>query len=90
LRPNLAVRLTASQEAATDPSSSRRGDKKTAVRLAGLNVVEILEIDEAGGKQLLQKYLVDQGLSSSEVTGPYWPGSLISRKPLFRPQCTLT
>ncbi|RYP37008.1 hypothetical protein DL768_010903 [Monosporascus sp. mg162] len=37
-------------------------DKKTAVRLAGRNVVEMSEMDEAGGKQLLEKYLVNQDL----------------------------
>ncbi|KAK7402787.1 hypothetical protein QQX98_011467 [Neonectria punicea] len=41
-------------------------DMKTAVRLAGRNVVEMSEMDEAGGKQLLQKYLVNRGLSSQE------------------------
>ncbi|KAL7946930.1 hypothetical protein V8C42DRAFT_298209 [Trichoderma barbatum] len=39
-------------------------DKKTAVRLAGRNVVEISEMSEADGKQLLEKYLVDQDLVS--------------------------
>ncbi|KAK0707018.1 P-loop containing nucleoside triphosphate hydrolase protein [Lasiosphaeria miniovina] len=41
-------------------------DMKTAVRLAGRNVVEMSEMDEAGGKQLIQKYLVNRGLSSQE------------------------
>ncbi|RYP57172.1 hypothetical protein DL770_010735 [Monosporascus sp. CRB-9-2] len=41
-------------------------DKKTAVRLAGRNVVEMSEMDEAGGKQLLEKYLVDQDLLRSK------------------------
>ncbi|RYP66411.1 hypothetical protein DL771_007820 [Monosporascus sp. 5C6A] len=41
-------------------------DKKTAVTLAGRNVVEISEMDEAGGKQLLEKYLVDQDLLKSK------------------------
>ena len=35
-------------------------DKKLAVRLAGRNVVEVPEMDKVGGKQLLEKYLVDQ------------------------------
>ncbi|RYP11613.1 hypothetical protein DL767_011567 [Monosporascus sp. MG133] len=41
-------------------------DKKTAVRLAGRNVVEMSEMDEAGGKQLLEKYLVDQDVLRSK------------------------
>ncbi|RYO93045.1 hypothetical protein DL762_001308 [Monosporascus cannonballus] len=41
-------------------------DKKTAVRLAGRNVVEMSEMGEAGSKQLLEKYLVDQGLLRSK------------------------
>ena len=39
-------------------------DKKTAVRLAGRNLVEVPEMDQVGGEQLLKKYLVDQGLNS--------------------------
>ncbi|RYP58955.1 hypothetical protein DL770_010316 [Monosporascus sp. CRB-9-2] len=41
-------------------------DKKTAVRLAGRNVVEMSEMDEAGSKQLLEKYLVNQDLLRSK------------------------
>ncbi|RYP24058.1 hypothetical protein DL765_000786 [Monosporascus sp. GIB2] len=41
-------------------------DKKTAVRLAGRNVVEMSEMDEAGGKQLLEKHLVDHDLLRSK------------------------
>lgn len=41
-------------------------DKKTAVKLAGQNVVELSEMDEAGGKQLLEKYRVDQNLLRSQ------------------------
>jgi len=37
-------------------------DKKAAVKLAGRNVVEISEMDEAGGQQLLRNYLVDPDL----------------------------
>ena len=41
-------------------------DKKTAVRLTGRNIVEMSEIDETGGNQLLEKYLVDQNLLRSQ------------------------
>jgi len=41
-------------------------DKKTAVKLAGRNVVELSEMDEASGKQLLEKYLVDQDILRSQ------------------------
>ncbi|KAL7935748.1 heterokaryon incompatibility protein domain-containing protein [Trichoderma chlorosporum] len=44
-------------------------DKRTAVRLAGRNVVEISEMNEVDGKQLLAKYLVNQDLmSQGDVT----------------------
>jgi len=41
-------------------------DKKTAVRLAGRNVVEILEMDEASSRQLLENCLFGQGLLRSQ------------------------
>ena len=39
-------------------------DKKTAVKLAGRNVIEMSEMDEASSKRLLEKYLVDGDLMS--------------------------
>ncbi|KAM0251725.1 hypothetical protein ACHAQJ_008046 [Trichoderma viride] len=41
-------------------------DKKAAVKLAGRNIVEMSEMDEADAKQLLQKYLIDQDLIDSQ------------------------
>jgi tetratricopeptide (TPR) repeat protein len=41
-------------------------DKKMAVRLAGRNVIEMSEMDEASSKQLLENYLVNQDLLRSE------------------------
>ncbi|KAF7536134.1 hypothetical protein G7054_g4775 [Neopestalotiopsis clavispora] len=36
-------------------------DKKAAVKFAGRNIIELSEMDEAGGEQLLRNYLVDPG-----------------------------
>ncbi|CAK7228781.1 hypothetical protein SEUCBS140593_007027 [Sporothrix eucalyptigena] len=43
-------------------------DKKTAVRLAGRNMVELSAMDEVGSKQLLQNYLVDQDLLDNQAS----------------------
>jgi len=52
---------------------SRRGsiifttrDKKTAVKLAGRNIIEMSEMDETGARHLLQECLVDQDLLDSQ------------------------
>ncbi|KAI4592133.1 hypothetical protein KJ359_011508 [Pestalotiopsis sp. 9143b] len=37
-------------------------DKKAAVKFAGRNIIELSEMDEAGGEQLLRSHLVDQDL----------------------------
>ncbi|KAK6084211.1 hypothetical protein SCUP234_03540 [Seiridium cupressi] len=41
-------------------------DKKTAVRLAGRNIIELSEMDGVGGKQLLRNHLVNQGLLETQ------------------------
>jgi hypothetical protein len=41
-------------------------DRKTAVKLAQQNVIEVLEMDEHMAMQLLQKYLINQDLVNNE------------------------
>jgi len=41
-------------------------DRKTAIKLAHQNVVEVLEMDENVATQLLRKYLVNQDIANSE------------------------
>ncbi|KAF2186892.1 kinesin light chain [Zopfia rhizophila CBS 207.26] len=41
-------------------------DRKTAVKLAHQNIVEVREMDETAARQLLQKCLVDQNLINSQ------------------------
>ncbi|OIW26061.1 HET-domain-containing protein [Coniochaeta ligniaria NRRL 30616] len=54
------------------PKSSRGSivfttrDKKAAVKLAGRNVVELSEMDETAGKQLLHNHLIDADLCDQE------------------------
>ncbi|KAF3020305.1 hypothetical protein E8E14_013529 [Neopestalotiopsis sp. 37M] len=45
-------------------------DKKAAVKFAGRNIIELSEMDEAGGEKLLRSHLVDQDLleNSGDVT----------------------
>lgn len=44
-------------------------DRKAAVKLAGSNVVEITELDESGGLELLKKYLIDKDLVGRQMDG---------------------
>jgi tetratricopeptide (TPR) repeat protein len=43
-------------------------DKKAAVTLAGRNVIEMREMDDAGGRRLLAEYLIDQDLDQDDAT----------------------